>query len=153
MYKRLLIRLEQDIMGWPPITEETIWGEPLESGNYKISSIPFFADGIAHGDVVSVEANFEESILRVSSIMQEGGNSTIRVVGTNGTTLQEVLQIFDDLEIDFETLEAYGIAAFNIPFDRDLIARFKGRLVSSHASATLDYDEGCVSEAWKSVQL
>ena len=77
VFKKVLFRLEQDAQGYPPASLEGLWAQQTEAG-YLIDSIPFYAYGIAPGDLISVsEADGEEWFAALSN---SGGASVFRVL-------------------------------------------------------------------------
>ncbi|MBB3192643.1 DUF4265 domain-containing protein [Roseateles terrae] len=50
---KVLWRLEQDEDEWPPYPVESIWCKQIATGRFKLLNVPYFAHGVAWGDVVT----------------------------------------------------------------------------------------------------
>src|SRR5579871_3407697 len=74
---KVLFRLEKDGDGYPPAEVEALWANPRDGG-YEIDNIPFYAKGIALGDVVAVEKTDDDE-LEFKNVLHRGGHSTYRV--------------------------------------------------------------------------
>lgn len=57
---RVLFKLVQDEDGYPPISVESIW-TTRHSGGFVIDNIPFYAYGVAPGDLISVKSINDET--------------------------------------------------------------------------------------------
>ncbi len=64
---------------WPPYDSESIWAIPLGAGRFRLDNIPFFAKGVAYGDVVHATTRGVTSKLVVDSVLSRSGHSTYRV--------------------------------------------------------------------------
>jgi Domain of unknown function (DUF4265) len=70
--------IEKDSDGYPQSQDwEQLWSWPTEGG-YRIDNIPFFADGIACGDVVSA-VKTDKGLYYFDAVVARGGNSTHRL--------------------------------------------------------------------------
>ena len=69
---------------WPPFDAETLWAVPLEKGSYKIENIPFFAESVNFGDVVTARparsGEDTDAILELQEIVGRSGHRTVHVV-------------------------------------------------------------------------
>ncbi len=60
---------------WPPVGRELLWVDRVEGNQYRVDNIPFFACGIACGDVIEAEPKTDEpALLR----LRGGGDSSLR---------------------------------------------------------------------------
>lgn len=75
---KVLFRLEKDEDGYPPAEVESLWGL-LRPEGVELDNIPFFAKGVALGDVVKVE-NAPDGALEFESVVRRGGHSTYRIL-------------------------------------------------------------------------
>lgn len=64
---------------YPPVSKESVWGEKLPSGNYKIKNIPFYTKEVSFDDEVTVSKG-EDGELLFNAVIENSGNSTIRVI-------------------------------------------------------------------------
>lgn len=66
---------------WPPVSTERLWGEKTGvKFEVRVVSVPFFARGIAYGDLVRVRPDHERRELVFEEFTAESGHSTVRVV-------------------------------------------------------------------------
>jgi hypothetical protein len=73
------VRIEKDADGYPESQDwEDIWVWPLESGDIRIKSIPFFAKGIAPGDVFTT-TQADEGFIVLGRAVERSGHSAFRI--------------------------------------------------------------------------
>jgi len=75
---KITFRLEQDEEGWPPVSSELMWAIPRTGDTAELDNIPFFAKGVAAGDIVAFSR--DEGQLTFAGVLVPGGHSTIRVI-------------------------------------------------------------------------
>ncbi|MEU3531178.1 MULTISPECIES: DUF4265 domain-containing protein [Streptomyces] len=73
--------LDLERADWPPVSVERLWGEKTEvKYEIRVVNTPFFARGIAFGDLIRVRPDNERRELVFESFTSESGHSTIRVI-------------------------------------------------------------------------
>jgi hypothetical protein len=75
---KVIFRLEKDEDGYPPEEVESLWGL-LRGDGIEIDNIPFFAKGVALGDIVGVR-KAPDGALEFESVVRRGGHSTYRLL-------------------------------------------------------------------------
>jgi hypothetical protein len=75
---KVLFRLEKDEDGYPPVEVESLWGIVRPDG-VELDNTPFFARGVALGDIVNVR-KASDGALEFESVAQRGGHSTYRIL-------------------------------------------------------------------------
>lgn len=150
-FTKVRFALEVDADGWPPVSSEGLWAEPLGGDRYRIDNTPWFVRGVASDDVVSATAD-ADGVLWATQGLSWSGRLTIRVIpsreGPLGGSLQGVLDAFEPLGVTGEGAEpAWPIVALDVPPDADL-ARVKALLRKGQADGRWDYEESCVSDEW-----
>jgi hypothetical protein len=148
---RVCFALEQDEVGWPPVTAERMWATPTGRDNaVVIDNIPFFVRGVACYDVVA-ETQDDHGILWGHEQIRWSGNCTIRVIPFRHGPLQgdrqAVLDAFAPFGVEGEAVEQYGLVALNVPANADLAA-VKRLLREGEKDKRWAYEEGCVGNAW-----
>ena len=133
------------VEGWPPPVEsEGLWANPAGEGRYRVANTPWFAMGLATGDVV--EAVEYEGTRWVMGRAQWSGHLTVRVAHRDPAA---VLGAFADLGVRGESAApAYEIAALDIPPEADL-RPIRARLRTGRSDGTWDFEEACVSAEWR----
>jgi len=126
--------------------EEILQAEIVDVGlgHYKISSIPFYVEGIATEDIVYAEYEEDGKMLLFKEKLQPSGNSTVWVAVTDDEMpIDEVREIFTGLGCHSmamgERYFALEIRAHNNYF------KVKDRLNQLKASGIVDYAESCIS--------
>jgi Domain of unknown function (DUF4265) len=75
---KVLFRLEKDEDGYPPVEVESLWGLRRGEG-IELDNIPFFAKGVAVGDIVKTTRG-SDGALEFESVVRRGGHSTYRIL-------------------------------------------------------------------------
>jgi hypothetical protein len=147
---KVVFKLSTDDDGWPPVGSEGLWAAPVTSQTVRLRNTPWFARGVANGDLVSVRTD-EHGVLWADEVLEWSGCCTIRVVpfraGPLEGSLQRVLDAFAPLRVTGEGLGQYGMVSLEVPADADLPA-VKGLLLRGVRDGWWDYEEGCIGDAW-----
>ena len=143
--------LEVDEHGWPPVSGERVWAEPVGDGLYRLANVPWFVRGVAEGDVVRAEPPDDRSWPVFQERVQWSGYCTVRVIPFSAGALhgsqEAVLEQFEPFGVTGEVAGSYPIVALSVPPDADLPA-VKDRLRRGTQAGWWEYEEGCVSEEW-----
>jgi Domain of unknown function (DUF4265) len=149
---KVVFDLHPDEHGWPPVGSESLWAERLSETVARLDNVPFFVRGFSCGDLVEVALDNGE--LWVQQKLRSSGNYTIRVIafadGPLGGDNARVLEAFRALEVEGEGAEQFGLAALNIPPHADYPA-IRRLLTEGVRDGSWDYEEGCIGDAWITV--
>lgn len=83
--QKIIVNLEHD--RWHGFATETVWAEQLGPREYKLRSVPFYAYGLAFGDIVATTP--EDCHPVVDRVVMHGGHSTYRVFLDTATVLAD----------------------------------------------------------------
>ncbi len=147
----VVFELEVDDEGWPPVSGERVWAEPLGSDSYRIENTPWFVRNIAADDIVRAVPSNDTSWPVYVKKIRWGGNYAIRIIpfrtGRLAGSLQAVLELCAAHGAYGEGAGTYPIVALTIPPEAD-ITRLRALLKQGQAEGWWDYEEGCVDNAW-----
>ncbi len=146
-YVKIIIPLEQDEDGYPPVSAERIWALDAGEGRYKLDNIPFFARELALGDIVSAvpEEGADEGILRYQRVVEPSGHSTFRVLVYDKAQIQAVRGLLEQLGCGTEKSHLPRLVAIDIPPTVSLQA-VRQALETGREQERWDYEEACVAE-------
>jgi len=77
MASKIIFSLERDEHGYPPVEAESMWATLRDDG-YELDNTPFYAKGVALGDVVLAEPDVDGALV-YRRVTRRGGHSTYRV--------------------------------------------------------------------------
>jgi hypothetical protein len=137
---KIVVLLEQEEEDYPPVDYEELWTTPLGEGLYRIESIPFFARGIARGDIVS--AVEEEEALVFQEVAEQAGHSTIRLVVYNAGAVPAITERFERMGCLSETTFT-KLVALDVPPDLPM-EDLRERLDLGFTQGQWDYEEACI---------
>lgn len=140
---KIVVRLEKDEDDYPPADYENLWVTVAGGGLYRVGNIPFFATGIALGDIV--EAEPEDGLLRFRKVVHPSGHSTIRVIVYDKGEVAEVRELFKSMGCSIEQSHIPGLIALNVPPSISL-ARVQQTLAEGEAQERWGYEEACLAE-------
>lgn len=147
----VIFPLAVDEDGWPPVSGERVWAQPLGGDRYRLCNTPFFARGVAEDDVVRATAPNDAEWPEYQETLVWSGNCTIRVIpfraGSLNGSQQAVLDLFLPLGATGERAGIYPIVALTIRPDLDLRA-VKTLLEAGEADGRWSYEEGCIGDEW-----
>ncbi|AUF95439.1 DUF4265 domain-containing protein [Pseudomonas sp. S07E 245] len=143
VFKKILFRLEQDAQGYPPASVEGLWAQQTEAG-YLIDSIPFYAYGIAPGDLISVsEADGE---VWFAALSNSGGASVFRVLVKLAGALEPVRAALSEFGCPSEVEQAVKMLAVQVPPTQSLDTLLY-YLLTQREAGTLEFEEGVLRHA------
>ncbi len=111
---KIIFLLERDEDGYPPFSEESLWGQKCEGG-YIIDNVPFFVYDISLEDVVSVKK--QKGKLFFHQHLHKSTNSTIRIFCKNHSLMEKTRQRLVDLGCYWEYSNTKSYSSVNIPLD------------------------------------
>jgi hypothetical protein len=85
---KVSFRLEPDEDGYPPADWEDLWAEQVSNESYRLDNAPFFAKGVACGDLVRVQRDGRR--LNYCEVLETQGHSTLRVIVFDVTLVREL---------------------------------------------------------------
>jgi hypothetical protein len=136
---KVVVILEK-VEDYPPVDYEEFWSTPMGEGRFRIENIPFFAKGLALGDIVS--AALEEEVLRFQEVVEASGHSTIRVIVSSEDAVPAVVERFESLGCATET--SYDrLVALDVPPSVSL-DDVREKLDLGYAQSQWDYEEACI---------
>lgn len=144
MIDRVKILFEYD-SGSPDSPElEAMWAIPTIEG-FKLDNIPFYARGIAAGDIVSASPD-PDGMLRFESLVTSGQHSTVRLwfAKDHESEVQRIRQELRDLGCTSELSDLPRLVAVDIPptISYDVV---RNVLDSYESDGVLEYEESCLA--------
>ncbi|NML35507.1 DUF4265 domain-containing protein [Paraburkholderia antibiotica] len=76
--KKILFKLDV-VEGYPPVSMESVWSEPVASDLFKVRNIPFYTKDVSLDDEVAVDVGKDGELL-FKEVVRPSDNSTLRVV-------------------------------------------------------------------------
>jgi Domain of unknown function (DUF4265) len=150
---KLWIPLSQED-DWPPVGGENLWAAALGNSLYRLDSVPFFAQGMAVGDIVRATRD-EKGEIQIQEIVESSGNCTIRLIvyahGPYGSDRKRVLDLFERFGADGEGMEAYNLVALNVPASASF-SEVKSLLREGCDKAWWDCEEGSITDVWEQIE-
>ncbi|MER5875056.1 DUF4265 domain-containing protein [Streptomyces sp. NPDC001910] len=149
-YVKVHFRLEVE-GDWPPASVESLWAVDQGDGVVRLDSIPWFVRGVACGDVMATETD-DEGVHWAGEMVRRSENCTVRLIvfrdGGSRDARQSVLDAFQELGVDGEGIERFGMVALDVPPAADL-AKVRHLLDRGVAEEWWDVEEGCVTSEWR----
>ncbi|MFY0529330.1 DUF4265 domain-containing protein [Archangium gephyra] len=140
---KVLFQLEQDEDGYPPASVESLWALPKGEGLFQVDNIPFFATGVALGDVVS--ATPEEGAFCFQAVVHPSGHSTLRLAISEAADVPAVRALFEHKGCSVEQSHLPRLIAVDVPPSVPLESL---RLVldAGREQERWDYEEACLAD-------
>ncbi|MFJ7157167.1 DUF4265 domain-containing protein [Streptomyces sp. NPDC101118] len=110
-------RMATDGDGWPPVAVESLWAVDLGDGTARLDNTPWFARGIADGDIVRVQPD-DDGVLWAGDTVQPSQNCTIRLIvlkdGGSAGARQSALDAFHRLGATGEGIDQFRMVALDV---------------------------------------
>lgn len=142
-YKKVLFRLQQDAHGYPPASVEGLWAKQVEGG-YLVDSIPFYAYGIAPGDIISTLDEGEQSWF--CALLNNGGSTVFRVLAKVPGSLDQVRAALLEFGCPSEVEQAVKMLAVEVPASVPIDTMLYYLMTQREAGA-LEFEEGVLRHA------
>ncbi len=122
---------------------ETMWTMKREDG-YEVDNIPFYATGVAVGDVVATESDVDGGLLFLE-VIRPSGHSTIRLWFSDERDVAQVRESLRSAGCTSELSELPRLVAVDVPPARSL-AEMKAFFDAGEAAGTFEYEEACLGQ-------
>ena len=139
---KVVVKLEKDEDDYPPADYEGLWALPVGEGLFRIDNVPFFARGIASGDIVS--ATVEQHELRFREVVRPSGHSTLRLIIYDEKDVPAVRALLEQLGCTIERSHIPGLISVDVPPTVPLVA-LKKTLDEGEAQERWGYEEACLA--------
>ncbi len=141
-FVKVIVKLERDEDDYPPVDYEGLWARPLGEGLFQIDNVPFFATGIAFGDVVSAVSEQQE--LRFREVVRPSGHSTLRLIVYDEKEVSSVQALLEKLGCVIERSHIPGLISVDVPPTVSL-AVLRPLLDEGEATERWGYEEACLA--------
>ena len=141
-FVKVVVKLEKDEDDYPPVDYEGLWARPLGEGLFQIDNVPFFATGIAYGDIVS--AMPEQQELRFQEVVRPSGHSTLRLIIYDEKEVPSVKALLEQLGCAIEQSHIPGLISVDVPPAVSL-AMVRQLLDEGEAQERWGYEEACLA--------
>jgi hypothetical protein len=139
--RKIVLRLPSE--SWHGHATETIWAEDLGKGQFRVRSVPFFANGLSAEDIVRVQD--EDGFPVVVGVDIHSGHSTYRLFLRDGLDIDDIafLQHWKKLErlgCSFEraTQRLFGV---DVPPQAEISAVYR-LFEEGEVAGVWDFEEG-----------
>lgn len=141
--KKIIFRFWNDILDED--YTERVWAEPVneKEGHYRIDNIPFFVTSYSDGDIVKVEKEAEELI--VKELVEPSGNTTVNIIFFENANKNETLDKLVAYGCEYEGMEKVitGYYTLNVPEAVDYQPIYK-LLHELELAEQLSFREACL---------
>ncbi|HYO58478.1 DUF4265 domain-containing protein [Archangium sp.] len=138
---KVVFKLEKDEDDYPPADYESLWAIPVEEGLFQIDNIPFFAQEVALGDVVSAVSEGGE--LRFQKVVRPSGHSTLRLIIYDKGEVPAVRKLLEERGCASEGSHIPGLISVDVPPSVSL-AMLRPMLDEGEAQERWGYEEACL---------
>jgi hypothetical protein len=139
---KVVVKLEKDEDDYPPADYEGLWALPVGEGLFQIDNVPFFARGLAYGDIVS--ATVEQQELRFQEVVRPSGHSTLRLIIYDEKDIPSVREFLEELGCAIERSHIPGLISVDVPPTVSLSVLRK-TLDEGEAQERWGYEEACLA--------
>jgi hypothetical protein len=139
---KVVVKLERDEDDYPPADYEGLWARPLGEGLFQVDNIPFFAKGIAYGDIVSAVTEPRE--LRFREVVRPSGHGTLRLIIYDEKEVSTVSALLQKMGCAVERSHIPGLISVDVPPAVSL-AVLKPILDEGEAQERWGYEEACLA--------
>lgn len=141
---KIRFQLAQDEDGYPPAAVESVWASPTDKPDeYEIHNVPFFAREATIEDTVRVRA--EDGDLWFDTMVRASGNSLIRIVFFDKSSLDRINAQLIVLGCATEYLRAHNLLAVSVPSGVNLTS-VQEYLSQESSAETIDYEEAILRQ-------
>jgi Domain of unknown function (DUF4265) len=138
--------LQPERPNWPPVSVERLWGEKTAvKFEIRVVNTPFFARGVAYGDLVQVRADHERRELVFEKFTSESGHSTVRIILMGAGARDEVESKLGEAGCSWEGAEQFAsLLAVDVPPAVDY-RPLRDWLRARAGDGTIEFQESAIS--------
>lgn len=145
VYEKVHFELDVTEEGFPPISVESLNCELVDGGFYKIDNTPFFAVGVALGDVISCNPRPTMKGYWFEAVESESGNKALSIIFIEPQCEEQVYQKLKSLGCfceygEFGNLTMLAVAVYS-SIDYEGVAHY---LDEMEGKEQLSYAELCI---------
>jgi hypothetical protein len=143
---KIAFDLASERPAWPPVSVERLWGEKTDvRSEIRIVNTPFFARGIAFGDLIRVRPDHERRELVFEAFTAESGHSTIRIVFIRSAERAAVEARLTEAGCSWELATQFNsLMAVDVPPEVDYCA-LRGWILGQVDSGAIEIQESAIS--------
>ncbi|MGA7538935.1 MAG: DUF4265 domain-containing protein [Steroidobacteraceae bacterium] len=138
---KIAFRLIRDADDYPPADWEHLWAIPRGADHFELDNIPFFAKGVAAGDLVAAQR--DDNQLVFERVIQPGGHSTVRVIMFDPDQKAVIRGELEQLGCETEGSHLPNLFAVDVPPEAAYTGVMK-LLADKAGKDVLDYEEAAV---------
>jgi hypothetical protein len=122
---------------------ESLWAIERADG-YEVDNIPFYAKGIASGDIVAARKD-EDGLLWFADLIKPGGHSTVRLLLAREEDVSSVRERLRVMGCASEVSDVRRLISVDIPpaVDYESVRKF---LDEGEREGHFEYEEGCLGQ-------
>jgi hypothetical protein len=147
----VVVELEQDDEGWPPVSTERVWAERVGRHRYRIDNMPFFAQDLATDDVVAARPARPGQYPTVIRVVEPSANATVRVIcfraGPLQGDLRRAARRLRGHGVHLALADPWGMVAVSVTPAADM-ARLQETLDQGSHDGAWEYEESRLRPAW-----
>jgi hypothetical protein len=134
---KVVFDLPMESPTWPPVSSESLWAAktPVKF-HLALRNIPFYAKGVAYGDVVLVQAYPQRREIVFERFVSESGHSAIQVLLRSQEHRDRLEGILNDFAVTWETASGGNYYAVDVKPATDYAA-FRSALVDMDGAEVL----------------
>jgi len=138
--------LKAEAPNWPPVSVERLWGEKTTvEYEMRLLNVPFFARGVAYGDLVHVRPDQNRHELVFERLNGESGHSTLRITLLDKRARREVQDRLREVGCSWETAAQFSaLLAVDVPADGDYGA-LRDWLKGRAREGAIEFQESAIS--------
>lgn len=138
--------LKAEAPDWPPVSVERLWGEKTAvEHEMRLLNVPFFARGVAYGDLVHVRPDQNRHELVFERLNGESGHSTLRITLLDKRTRRDIQDRLREAGCSWETAAQFAeLLAVDVPADGDYRA-LRDWLKARAGEGVLEFQESAIS--------
>ena len=138
---KVSFRLTRDADDYPPADWEHLWAIPRDADQFELDNIPFFARGVASGDLVSARSDGDQLVF--DQVTLSGGHSTVRVIMYDTSQKAAVRDELAKLGCESEGSHLPSLFSVDVPPTVDY-ANVISLLEGKAKADILDYEEAAI---------
>ncbi len=142
---KILFRFHSNLLD--EVVVETMWAIVVDSskGQYRLDSIPFYAESLASGDLVFAEYDNDEEMLTYRETLEYSGNTTIQVIVMDEQQdVEEIRKIFKEMGCESEKFQG-SFFSMEVPAATDY-KPIRQKLEYMMEKGILEYAESSLSD-------
>jgi hypothetical protein len=143
---QVVFDLPEETPHWPPVACERLWAAKTQiRRQFAVRNVPFYAKGIAYGDIISVYPDNDRREILFDQLVSESGHSAVQILVKRPGSVPDLERLLSRFGVTWETANRNSYFALDVKPETGY-AELRSRLIEAKERDEIGLRESAISE-------